>query len=454
MNITIITPGHPGPDRKSIQPALTAPYLAALAAPFADDLAICDLAVNPFDFNKPVPDVAMFTTTMAQFDQVCGIAKFLKNRGCCIFLGGPHATLAYNLDPRIAEIADCVVLGEGERAVPTALSDFLEGNLQPTYAMPVDSLAGIPFSRLDLLDRGKYISSTSVIGTRGCVNSCTYCSLRHMYGQKYLKRPVDEVIAEIEYQATRPGLRWIDRKMFLFWDDNPACDLNWFHELLEKLIPLKKWWYSQMCLNIADKPETVKLMRASGCKGVFVGLESVSRSTLIAQKKEHINRIEDYIRQASVLLKNRINLIGAIMYGFDEDTWESLFVETPDLLEKMGITVLQAHMVTPYPHSDHYRLLEQEGRLLTQDSKYYNGYTLVHYPKQIDPALLQKAFMTNRKQFFSLRSIMKRMCKHHWASIPEFIFLNAMFNKPNYEAIPGVNIDQWLKKLRDDKMSG
>ena len=447
MNLTIITPGHPGPDRKSLPPALTAPYLAALATPYADTLAICDLGVAPFDFKAPTPEVAMFTTTMAQFDQVYAIAKVLKERGSCIIFGGPHATLAYDFDPRIKEIADCVVLGEGERAVPAALTDYMNGSLQRTYSMPVDSLAGVPFSRLDLLDSRKYSSTTAVIGTRGCANNCTYCSIKDMYGQKYLKRPVDEVIAEIEYQTSRPGLNWLDRKLIEFWDDNPACDLNWFHELLEKLIPMKKWWLSQMCLNIADNPETVKLMRASGCKGIFVGIESVSEATLKSQKKETINSIDNYTRQAGTLLKNRINIIGAMMYGFDQDTEESLFVQTPEILEKIGITLLQSHVVTPYPHSDYYRLLDKENRLITREAKYYNGYTIVHKPKYIHPAVLQKEFIKSRKKFYSLPSILKRMLKHHWSKIPEFLFWNAMFYKPNYESIQGVDIRQWLKKL-------
>ena len=59
MKVVIITPGHPGPDRKSLPPALTAPYLAALATPYAESIRIYDLAVEPFDPKGPVPDVAL-----------------------------------------------------------------------------------------------------------------------------------------------------------------------------------------------------------------------------------------------------------------------------------------------------------------------------------------------------------------------------------------------------------
>ena len=154
---------------------------------------------------------------MAQFDHVYKIAKYLKANGAKIFWGGPYATLAYDFDPRIQEIADCVVFGEGEKALPQALEDYKNGHLQPTYSMPVNSLEGVPFSRLDLLDHTKYISSTAVIGTRGCIHKCAYCSIGDISGQKYLKRPVEEVIEEIKFQTARPNLQWLDRKFVQFW---------------------------------------------------------------------------------------------------------------------------------------------------------------------------------------------------------------------------------------------
>ena len=448
MYAVIVTPGHPGPDRKSLPPALTAPYLAALAAPWFERIKIYDLAVEPFDQNAPIPDVALFTSTMAQFDQVFEIAKFMKEQSAKIIFGGPYATLAYDFDPRIKEISDCVVLGEGEKALPRALEDCARGKLQATYSIPIHSLEGIPFSRLDLLDPGKYYSSTVVIGTRGCVNQCAYCSIKDLYGHKYLMRPVDEVTEEIRFQTSRPNLGWLDRKLVTFWDDSPSCNLDWYHELLEKMIPLKKWWISQICLNVADNEETVRLMKASGCKGVFVGLESVSEKTLRAQNKETVNRVGDYMRQSRLLRKHGINIVGAIMYGFDEDTEETLFRNTPKVLDEMGLTLLQTHMVTPYPHSDHFKTLERENRLISKDCKYYNGYTLVHRPKNIHPAVLQEGFFSTRKKFYSWPSILRRLWKHKISKFPEFLVWNMLYHKPNYVVIPGVEAKKWLEHLR------
>ncbi len=449
MNIIIVTPGHPGPHRKSFPPSSTAPFLAALATPYGENIKIYDLAVQPFELNGSIPDIALFTTTMAQFDHVYEIARYLKARGSTIIFGGPYATLAHDFDPRIKTISDCVVLGEGEKALPRALEDYGNGKLQPTYHMPIETLEGIPFSRLDLLDHSKYYYSTVVFGTRGCLNSCAYCSIKDLYGHKFLKRPVDDVIEEIKFQASRPNIGWQDRKCVMFWDDNPHCDLDWFHELLEKMIPLKKWWLSQTCLSVADNEETVKLMKASGCKGVFVGIESVSRDSLKGQNKETVNRVDNYIRQTRVLLKHGINIVGAMMFGFEEDTKESLFKNTLEVVEKMGLTLLQNHIFTPYPHLDCFKKLDEENRIITKEAKYYNGYTLVHAPAKIHPADLQEGFINLRKRFFSWRSILKRMLKHNLSKIPEFLIWNTLYHKPNYQAIPGVDVKKWLSHLKN-----
>jgi len=448
MNVIIVTPGHPSPRGKSFPPALTAPYLAALATPYAQHIKIYDLGVEEFDFQAPTPDIAMFTTTMAQSDHIFPIARYLKAKGSKIFLGGPYVTLAYHFDPRIKEIADCVVLGEGEKALPLALEDYAKGRLRPTYSIPVDSLEGVPFSRLDLLDNTKYYSSTTMIGTRGCKNKCAFCSIWGMYGQKYLKRPVPEVIEEIKFQTSRPNLQWLDRKSVIFWDDNLASDPDWTHELLEKMIPLKKWWLGQMCLNVADNKETVKLMKHSGCKGIFVGIESICEKTLKNQNKDKVNRVDHYVRQSRTLLENGVAIVGAIMFGFDEDTKESLFVDTPRALDEMGLTLLQPLMVTPYPHLDYFNTLVKEDRLITKEAKYYNGYTVVHKPKNIHPAELQEGFIHVRKQFYSWRSVLRRMVKQNFLKLPEFLAWNFLWGPSNYEIIPKVNVRQWLEHLR------
>jgi hypothetical protein len=115
----------------------------------------------------------------------------------------------------------------------------------------------------------------------------------------------------------------------------------------------------------------------------------------------------------------------------------------------MGLTLLQAHMFTPYPHLSYYKKLDQENRLITKEAKYYNGYTLVHEPANMHPAELQEGFINLRKRFYSRRCILKRMLKHNLTKIPEFLLWNMIYHKPNYQAIPGVDIKKWLSYLKN-----
>ena len=259
---------------------------------------------------------------------------------------------------------------------------------------------------------------------------------------------VHTIIEEIKFQTSQPNISWLDRKMITFWDDNPAGDLDWFHELMEKMIPLKKWWFSQMCLNIGNNKETLKLMKASGCKGIFVGLESVSEASLKSQNKNQVNKTNDYIRLAKNIIDQNILLCAATMYGFDEDTPKSLFEDTLKFVEKMGVSVLQAHIVTPYPHSDLFKTLKNESRLVTEEAKYYNGYTVVHKPAKMSAYELQKGFVEIRRKFYSFPSVIKRMFHHKPSMWLTFLIYNSIYRKPNYMAIPDVNINEWLGHLK------
>jgi hypothetical protein len=40
------------------------------------------------------------------------------------------------------------------------------------------------------------------------------------------------------------------------------------------------------------------------------------------------------------------------------------------------------------------------------------------------------------------------MLKHNLADIPAFLIWNAHYYKPNYQAIPGVDIQKWLTYLK------
>ena len=85
-------------------------------------------------------------------------------------------------------------------------------------------------------------------------------------------RPIANIIAEI---ATIPD------KGIVFWDDNIGANPEYAKRLFRALIPLKKWWPSQTTMISIKDDEFLHLASESGCKALFIGLESVRQESIV-----------------------------------------------------------------------------------------------------------------------------------------------------------------------------
>lgn len=66
--------------------------------------------------------------------------------------------------------------------------------------------------------------------------------------------------------------------------------------------------------------------------------------------------------------------------------------------------------LTPLPKTPIYDQLESENRLISTDWSYYNGKTRVSYkPKNMTSKELFDGYMWFRKEFYSVKSIFKRL---------------------------------------------
>jgi radical SAM superfamily enzyme YgiQ (UPF0313 family) len=173
---------------------------------------------------------------------------------------------------------------------------------------------------------------------------------------------------------------FLQKRMFIFWDDNIAGDRMYLKELFRAITPLRKYWIAEATLNdIASDPELVALAAKSGCRGIFTGIESFNQQALRGVKKEFhkVSEYSDYIKR---LHDNGICVTAGIMIGFDEDD-KSVFDRTLETAIKLNIDVISLVMVTPYPNTPLFAKLEGEGRLLHHDWSLYDGYHAVFVPK-------------------------------------------------------------------------
>ncbi len=322
--------------------------------------------------------------------------------------GGPHVTL---LPDEAQAHADAVFVGEAETTWPRFLVDFARGSYASRYEEPAPpSLDGAPMAVKALYQRRDHTRGV-LFATRGCPFGCDFCTLALMYRRTVRQRPVEQVAAE--YASFRG-------QVIIFWDDNLASDRPYAKELFRRIAPYKKWWASQASLQAAQDEEFLELAAQSGCKQLFIGLESISQSSMDEAHKG-FNRVEQYARLVERIHAHGIAVQAGIVFGFDGDN-ESIFSGTLDFLESVGVQNATFNMLTPYPGTPLFNRLEAEGRILTRDWSKYNGRSdVVFQPRQMSPAALLEGFRYANRRFYSPGSILRRLSRSPaglWWTLP------------------------------------
>ncbi len=370
--------------------------LLAVAAVTPPDweVRIVDEYVSPLDFSSEPACIGLSFMTAGAL-RAYEIAKEFRRQGIPALAGGFHPTF---LPQEVLEHCDAVCIGDAEPSWPQMLRDLERGELKQVYRSdPFASLSGLSLPRRDLLDSREYLTRNSVQTSRGCPNSCTFCSITSFYGGHYRHRPVEEVIKEIA------GL---SGKLVIFIDDNLVADRSYALKLFSSLRPLKRHWYSQAALTIAQDAELLELAVESGCRGLFVGLESLSNESLLKVGKGFC-LAETYLESIENLHRAGIAVETGIIFGFDEDSPE-VFDRTLDFLKASRIELAQITILTPLPGTAIYNQLEREGRILTKDWSYYDFFHVVFQPKKMTPEELQTGTDEVVRRFYSTQKIMER----------------------------------------------
>jgi radical SAM superfamily enzyme YgiQ (UPF0313 family) len=372
---------------------ITMPYLAA-RVPSDWDVTHVDEEAEGIDW-KDQPDVVGITFHTPSAHHAYDIAARFRSQGACVAMGGPHVTL---VPEEAGRHADVIFVGEAEGLWEEFLAGFVTGNYRRVYqqAGPA-SLEGVPMARKRLYHRTDFTSGV-LFATRGCPHRCDFCSIVVMYPHGLRKRPIAEVAAE--YGSFRG-------KRIIFWDDNLAADREYAKQLFRAIAPYRKWWSSQATIHAAQDDELLEAAARSGCKQLFLGLESVSQSSM-KEARKGFNRVEDYIRIVKRVHAHGIAVQAGIVFGFDNDT-PAIFEDTLDLLEEAAVQNATFNILTPYPGTPLFQRLDAQGRILTRDWRKYNGRTdVVFRPNQMSADELLAGFRYANQRFYSLPSVAKR----------------------------------------------
>src|SRR5206468_12257900 len=179
------------------------------------------------------------------------------------------------------------------------------GGLQPKYvASYANDYREDPAPRRSLLPRKSFLTTTSLIATRGCHNRCGFCYLAtDGLRMPYRMRDPAQIAAEFEAD---------DQPYGVFIDNNLGSRPDYLRSLCSALRPLQKIWSAAVSIDVTDDPELVRAMALAGCTGVFVGFESLSDRNLVEARKK-TPRTADYARRVALLHDNGIQVNGSFV---------------------------------------------------------------------------------------------------------------------------------------------
>jgi radical SAM superfamily enzyme YgiQ (UPF0313 family) len=190
-------------------------------------------------------------------------------------------------------------------------------------------------------------------------------------------------------------------------DDNIISNRAYARQFLRSIADLGLHWFGQASMNIASDPEILKLCQQSGCKGLFLGFETLSPATLASVGKR-VNRPDEYFEVVQKIHDHGIGIDGSFVFGFDTDD-AGVFERTLEFVLKAKLEVAYFSILTPYPGTRLHRRLAQEDRILTQDWSTYDANHVVFRPKQFTPDQLLEGYLKTLKQVYSVSAIFKRL---------------------------------------------
>jgi radical SAM superfamily enzyme YgiQ (UPF0313 family) len=257
------------------------------------------------------PDVigisCMFTPYYETAYRAARLARELMPNAV-ILLGGSHPTVAYQ--HAIQETAfDAIILGEGERKLLALLDCLASG--APITSVPgvvarcgpgrcdcpagsteihindrtdwIEDLDSIALPATDLVDFADYGGAGTLITSRGCPFSCSFCTVHATVGKRFRSRSASSVADEIEHYIQAHGVR-----RFRVEDDNFTMDrarvLDICREIQRRELDIELELPNGMTV-VGLTEELADGMAAAGFRSLFLGLETTDPLQLRKMRK-------------------------------------------------------------------------------------------------------------------------------------------------------------------------
>ncbi len=246
----------------------------------------------------------------------------------------------------------------------------------------------------------KDVNALPIVSSRGCPFGCTYCPVKYAIGRNFRARTPENIVIELKYWREKGYRR------FSFADDNFTLMKERVYQLCELL---KKEGLTDLLLSCdngirADRVDfyLLKLMREAGFYRIAFGVEAGNNKVLTALKKsETIETITERVQEACDL-GYEVDLF--FLVGAPTETLEDLEDSFRIALE-YPIGAAYFYNIIPFPHTELYRWIKENGRFLIEPDDYLDFYPILdnipvfetpEMPLNVRKKAFKKAFAISR----------------------------------------------------------
>lgn len=333
-----------------------------------------------------------------------------------IVAGGPLPTL---YPERYSRDFDIVFRGEVDLSFPRMCQDFLtqESSRHKLEDLPLDSYEGLfiqkkgldvdnptihykeevinafPLPYRDDFDHAAYqkewfgktgSKTTSIMTTLGCPFNCDFCS-RPIFGNLFRRRDLDLVFAEID-QILSLGYDslWIA-------DDNFTLNLSYLSDFCQRIAGQQIDW---SCLSRVTgiNADIARMMKAAGCRRVFLGLETGDQTTLELMNKKA--SVEEGINAVHQFHNAGIEVAAFFIVGYPGESVTSI-EKTFELALTLPLNEISFNVPYPLPGSN---LFSRVSGLDGKDWNKENEVTFI-YSSEFDPRWLERRIRETMSTF-------------------------------------------------------
>lgn len=339
--------------------------LAAVARQAGWQPTVVDEDFAQIDWSASYNLVCMYTVT-PNARRAYRYADRFRKAGAWVALGGVHTSMRPN---ESARFADTLLLGEGEETFCAFLKDLEQGKPRARYVQrrPVDlTQSPTPLYRALRSQEQRLVPMQT---SRGCPRGCRFCNVRALYGEGFRVKTAPQLERELEAICSLPM-----KGQVYVTNDNLMGQADHFRLLCALFQNSGRHWYANADISFGQDERSIRLAYQSGLRQVLIGLEGVTERGLRGVdganfKLRHLSRYRDYIER---IQSNGIGVTGSFIVGGWNDTPET-FERLAEFIQSTHLYAASVTISTPYPGTELYRQMNQEGRIVSYD---WNDYTI------------------------------------------------------------------------------